>query len=187
MSEFQSGTVQEIKTSTMRNGKEKYDIVLTAPHLKWPVNIGSFNPVDLKAGDEVTVEIAMNGKFRNYVGHTMGIQPYKAGGNAPAASGSGGNQGTSAAPAAPQRGSYGKSFPIPADHPDRAIIRQNAVTRAVDVVMGIESSMYQTAEQAAGRIVDIAEIFESYYSGDRELEAAKEMAADLGINPANLA
>ena len=68
----------------------------------------------------------------------------------------------------------GKSFPIPKDHPDRSIIRQNAVTRAVEVMAkagaldGVDLSTDTARDVVAGQIISMATRFEAYYSGELE-------------------
>ena len=68
-------------------------------------------------------------------------------------------------------------FPIPVDHPDRAIVRQNSLTNAVNMLghaTVTEGSLEDIAEMAIG----IASIFENYSTGQLEMEAAiAEVAA----------
>ena len=73
------------------------------------------------------------------------------------------------APAAPQQRQGGgftpKVFPIPADHPDRAIIRQNAANRAVELVTAAGLSP-EDLDEAAEKAIELARVFEAYYAGE---------------------
>ena len=76
-----------------------------------------------------------------------------------------------------------KPFPVPFDSGERAIIRQNSLTNARELVVGIiqhdtpnkeESSWTSRQSQyetLANEILRIAYIFEEYSSGDREAKA----------------
>ena len=100
-------------------------------------------------------------------GSTGGARPYAAAASGPAAS-------------APKN--TGKSFPIPKDHPDRSIIRQNAVTRAIEVMSmagaleAVDLSSESARDVVAGQVISLATRFEAYYSGDLETiaEAKRE-------------
>jgi hypothetical protein len=78
---------------------------------------------------------------------------------------------------APTNRSYGppaKVFPIPALHGDRAIVRQNSLTNAVNLLkeyFGEEVEM----EQRAQHVINIARMFEAYSCGDLDMEEAKKM------------
>lgn len=87
-----------------------------------------------------------------------------------------------AAPAAPAassgggRGGYGgvaKVFPVPVDHPDRSIIRQNALAHATRAVISQVCSDALTDEALAERIINMAYRFEDYATGHREVNALK--------------
>lgn len=165
MSETISGVIEDIQVTPTSTGGKKFGIKLKAPNMQWPVNIGAFNDPQLSVGQTVTIVYKQNGKYKNYVSHTAGA-------TAPAAS--------STAPAVPknQGGGYmAKSFPIPALHPDRAIVRQNAATRAVDIVLALEAGALSDAEAAANRVVEIAQILENYYTGDLERKQAEALMA----------
>lgn len=60
-----------------------------------------------------------------------------------------------------------QTFPVAIDHPDRAIIRQNALTNAVAHVRDPDVSPQQ--------VLEVAKIFESYTSGDDVEQAKMEM------------
>lgn len=80
-----------------------------------------------------------------------------------------------------------QTFPVAFDHPDRAIIRQNSLTNAVNLITGVchkdilissevENSIAQTAIRVAG-------IFEKYSTGQLEMEAAIAEVAAMTTDP----
>jgi len=89
-----------------------------------------------------------------------------------------------AAPKAAGTGSAssgGKAFPVPKNHPDRSIVRQNAVNRAVEVLTatGYFTGMSNDPEAldiAAATTIGLAMRFEAYYTGETDgiMEANKE-------------
>lgn len=114
-------------------------------------------------GDEVEFEFELSEKggqtFRNIKGDVKILSR----GEAPAQQSSG-----RAAPQQKQGGGFTpKVFPIPADHPDRAIIRQNAATRAVELIVAAGVTEGKLAD-AAEYAIKLARKFEAYYSGDEE-------------------
>lgn len=116
-------------------------------------------------GDEVEFEFELSEKggqkFRNIKGDVKILSR----GEAPAQQSSGSGR---AAPQQKQGGGFTpKVFPIPADHPDRAIIRQNAATRAVELIVAAGVSEEQL-EGAADFAIELARKFEAYYAGDEE-------------------
>lgn len=70
-------------------------------------------------------------------------------------------------------------FPIPFDHPDRAIIRQNSLTNAVnmmahgDILASIDDSGLM-----AEACIEVASIFEKYSTGQLEMEEAERLVAE---------
>lgn len=77
-----------------------------------------------------------------------------------------------------------KPFPVPSDHGDRSIIRQNSLTNARELVCTValrgkdtlgESKMWSDTqkqlETLSDEIIKIAYKFEEYSSGDREVKA----------------
>ena len=80
----------------------------------------------------------------------------------------------------PSTRSYGppaKVFPIPALHGDRAIVRQNSLTNAVNLCkeyFGEDVDLPGRAEE----IILIARMFEAYSCGDLDMEAAKKLMED---------
>jgi hypothetical protein len=78
---------------------------------------------------------------------------------------------------APTNRSYGppaKVFPIPALHGDRAIVRQNSLTNAVNLLKEYFSEDVEM-EQRAQYVINIARMFEAYSCGDLDMEEAKKM------------
>jgi hypothetical protein len=74
----------------------------------------------------------------------------------------------STAPQQRQSGGFTpKQFPIPADHPDRAIIRQNAANRAVEVLAILGDTGVGT-EAMAEEAIRLARKFEAYYAGEEQ-------------------
>lgn len=77
------------------------------------------------------------------------------------------------APIKPAYGPPAKVFPIPPLHGDRAIVRQNSLTNAVNLLkdkIELDEDVVKTAEF----IVSIARVFEAYSCGDMDMmDAAK--------------
>lgn len=72
-------------------------------------------------------------------------------------------------------GASGKVFPVPANHGDRSIIRQNAVTNAREIVKQYDDGVYSptledvqplSLEQYTARVIEVAQLIEAYTSGD---------------------
>jgi len=74
--------------------------------------------------------------------------------------------------------SGGKAFPVPKNHPDRSIIRQNAVNRAVEVLTATGHYLHfiedgKRVDDAgldvlAATTIGLAMRFEAYYAGETE-------------------
>lgn len=81
------------------------------------------------------------------------------------------------------RGGYDRVFPVPALSPERAIIRQNALTNARELYVGTldPKSKGTSLDDAAQHIIDIARIFEAYSTGDIDKAAAMAEAAMEGM------
>ena len=80
------------------------------------------------------------------------------------------------------RAGYDRVFPVPALSPERAIIRQNALTNAREmVVASYGGKPYDlTSLHMAQDIIAIARIFESYSTGDIDkAEAMAEIAGEI--------
>lgn len=120
-----------------------------------------FKPCPYNEGDTVSANFEMNGSYKNITGY----------GAAPASAGSG----AAPAPSAPAPRATGKQFPVPSDHPDRAIIRQNALAHATKLVVEGTSADMPDLDGAAERIIELAYKFEAYATGQREVEAAERL------------
>jgi hypothetical protein len=132
-------------------------------------NCGFDNPSVIK-GDEVEFDFEST-KYGNKVSFESFKVVKKMDGAAPAAARSYG--------AKPAGGSYQpKPFPIPLLHGDRAIIRQNALTNARELVscgmLKAETNGDGTIDEktAVATIIRIARQFEAYSAGDVERMAA---------------
>ena len=82
------------------------------------------------------------------------------------------------------RGGYDRVFPVPALSPERAIIRQNALTNARELYVGSGDPKKLSAvdlNDAAHHIIEIARIFESYSTGDIDKAMAMAEVAAEGM------
>lgn len=80
------------------------------------------------------------------------------------------------------RTGYDRVFPVPALSPERAIIRQNALTNARELYVGTLTGKKEVAlDDAAQHIIDIARIFEAYSTGDIDKAAAMAEVANEGL------
>jgi hypothetical protein len=93
-----------------------------------------------------------------------------------ASSSEGGGATPAAAPAGRSYGAPAKVFPIPALHGDRAIVRQNSLTNAVNMLKEDKDLAKLTGEARATYVISVARMFEAYSCGDLDMEMAKEMA-----------
>jgi hypothetical protein len=86
---------------------------------------------------------------------------------------------TSSAPTArPSYGPPAKVFPIPALHGDRAIVRQNSLTNAVQLLREDKELAKLTSTDRANHIINIARMFEAYSCGDLDAEEARTMMGE---------
>ena len=137
-------------------------------------------PKNIHAGNFYQFETKFNYGKHQYQSHTQSSTD-----DAPAAS---------AAPAAggagpkyyeKNAGFLTKTFPIPIDHPDRSIIRQNAMTHAVNICkeMGVFADMQQAGasmEEVMNEVRDYAMQVEDFTTGDYEYRMLKEQMEDKG-------
>lgn len=72
-----------------------------------------------------------------------------------------------------------QSFPVAFDHPDRAIIRQNSLTNAVNLLGHIGLDGATDNINAAEVAIEVAAIFEKYSTGQLEMEAAIAEVAEM--------
>ena len=121
-------------------------------------------PIKCEVGDTVEFDSGTTGKYCNK------LRVVTKGSGAPAGGGS-----------APVRGNFGQKrgvFPIPNDDGQRSIIRQNALSRAVEVVALCPDDL-STRDQVAAEMIRLAMEFERYTSGDVDAEAQEEAKAKL--------
>ena len=81
--------------------------------------------------------------------------------------------------ASPSKAPYSpptRPFPIPALHGDRAIVRQNSLSNAVNLFREDKEIAKMAGEDRANIIIDIARMFEAYSCGDLDMEQALVMA-----------
>ena len=72
-----------------------------------------------------------------------------------------------------------KSFPVPVDHPDTAIIRQNALTNAREFIMTIQHELPSlSTDEIAELIIEYAYKFSEFTTGQREVKLANKVVAD---------
>lgn len=80
------------------------------------------------------------------------------------------------------RGGYDRVFPVPALSPERAIIRQNALTNARELYVGtLDTKKGVSLDDAAKHIIEVARIFEAYSTGDIDKAAAMAEVAAEGL------
>ena len=75
------------------------------------------------------------------------------------------------------KGQFYKPFPIPPLHGDRAIVRQNALTNARELVVSTLDTTYLTEDrllEVVKTILKVAPLFEAYSCGDTERLAVDE-------------
>ena len=121
---------------------------------------GGFKPWEVDKGDEVRVTWEENDKGYKQV---KGIA-VKA-------------KGAPAAPANTGVPRPGRSFPIDALAPERTINRQNALTAAVALTVGLKDSLPE-GEDAREVVISTARLFEAYTTGDLDREEAMAMAEE---------
>ena len=125
-----------------------------------------FKKPTFKIGDTVDFQYTENTYGKNIDMASVRLLAKGEGSPAPAASPTGGSKPSYSPPA--------KVFPIPPLHGDRAIVRQNSITNATKAVAeyGYHS---ESIEDYAGRIIEVARMFEAYSCGDLDLAQAEEM------------
>lgn len=118
----------------------------------------SYNPLpkDVQRGVKVRFDFAQKGQYKNIQGNVQVL------GGMPQAQDSGGT-------------ASGGMLPVSLDR-QRAIIRQNALTNAVNYFAQF------TTEPTPDDVLEVAKQFEAYTTGDADLEDAKGAFED-GFNP----
>lgn len=71
------------------------------------------------------------------------------------------------------------TFPVDPLDGSRSIIRQNAMARAVDLVLATEASSHPDAEALARRVIEVSMILERYSAGDMDREEAEALASKV--------
>jgi hypothetical protein len=82
-------------------------------------------------------------------------------------------------PPSPSKAPYSpptRPFPIPALHGDRAIVRQNSLTNAVNLLREDKETIKLTPDDRANLVINVARMFEAYSCGDLDMEQALLMA-----------
>lgn len=131
-------------------------------------NSGFKNP-GVKVGDEVDFEFEST-KY----GNAVKFESIKVNGAASSTSFVAKKPWVPSAPRGVGAGVYTKPFPIPLLHGDRAIIRQNALTNARELVSNFyntEGTTYNTEKgmkELARFVITVAREFEAYSAGDVE-------------------
>lgn len=111
---------------------------------------------DVERGNNVAFDVKINGKYKNIQGNV------KVTGN------SGGTEESS---------DEVSGFPIAQTASSRAINRQNALTNAVTIVG--KYGEVEDVHEAADLIIEIAQKFEYYTTGDMDFDMAKEALAAM--------
>jgi hypothetical protein len=130
----------------------------------------------VSVGDTVDLEYDGASRYKDIISVT------KRGGAAPAAT-------PAVKPTVATAGPYGaaKAFPVPALHPDRAIIRQNALAHAARVVIStLPRDEVRTDEEVADRVIAMARRFEAYSTGDLDMAAAERDVREALVKNAEL-
>lgn len=165
-----TGIVQAVnarEVTTKWGKKNVYDIVVDGNTF----NAGFSKPA-FGIGDAVTFD-SSTGKYGNDI--TKGS--LKAAGSIPQ------TQSPIAAKAAPppvqKFGGYERTFPVGALSPERAIIRQNSLTNARELVLKNEDKELSN-KALAEEVIAVARIFEAYSAGDLDVEEVKAEVAAKG-------
>ena len=147
----------------------------------WYSSYNGFN--DISKGDVVSFNFDVKGQWKNIKGPIEKVTGVAVG-DATAPSNAHGDNTSGASQDLPPHYMIAKGymnkvqmFPIPFDHPDRAIVRQNSLTNAVNL-LGHATATEGSLEDIAEMTIGIASIFEQYSTGQLEMEAAiAEVAA----------
>ena len=148
-----TGTVENTFTDDEGNFKFKLDGI-------WFSNKFKKAP-ELRKGDEIDVEFSHNTKFKGQF--WKNVRVLSSGGGAPTPRSTG-----SSRPA---------GFPVPYNSDKRAIIRQNALTNAVNALTDGDDSVVDI-QSFSEEVVKLAMKFEAYTSGDLDNEVKKEMESE---------
>lgn len=117
--------------------------------------------------------------------------PVSGGGSPVSATSVGGSSGPTGAP--PFRGKMDRPFPVPVTSGEYAIIRQNALTNARELVAAMETKSDGIPpllgddagwNAVVNRVLKVAYVFEDYSSGQREVKEAMKLRTTDKINKA---
>lgn len=145
-----SGTIEKIEHRNKKTSKGDIKFTyVTVEGVEYNAGFSNRFPKEVSEGD--TVEFEWESKFGERQ-VTSGLGP---------------------GASKPKSGSSGKPFPVPLDHGDRSIIRQNALTNARGVLEAYGVGKWSDLDDIAEEIIRIAYKFEEYSSGQREVNEAK--------------
>jgi hypothetical protein len=167
MSNVVTGNVVNIfKDPRVSKAGKQYDVwrvEINTPEGRQVFDIGLTHPTAYNIGDAVTLNWDMKyGKPTIVDAPTQPTNVPK--NNYPSKQGTYGNK--------------GKPFPLPRNHGDTAIIRQNALTNAREMVMAMYAAVpAPEADMSAlvDNIIEVAYTFAEFSSGQREERIAREM------------
>lgn len=132
-------------------------------------------------GAVVNFDFVIKGTYKNVKGPveivTAGAPTGRASGPAPSKHANG-DHGTMSQPAYYRKdlGYMEKQFPIPYDHPDRAIVRQNSLTNAVKFLTSLPAE--DVKKVTVEGIIGLAVQFEKYSTGQLEMEQVTKAQAE---------
>jgi len=188
-----SGTVDSIG-ERMVNGKrglvKVYDLYIGGN--KYGFGFKAPSSMGISVG--TAVEFDTKGTYNNVDEGTLKISSSSAPGtvSTPATTGA---TVASLVPRMVSQGGGGRNavFPVPVTHGDYAIIRQNALTNARELVTSVAYtgtgseehwSHVSSWEDLVDRVLKTAYIFEDYTSGQREVKAAKQLHSSKKMSEA---
>ncbi len=169
------GTVADIGSRAVNTKfglKNSYSITIDGERYA-----AGFRAPAVSVGDTVDLEYDGASRYKDIISVT------KRPGAAPAAT-------PAVKPSVATAGPYGaaKAFPVPALHPDRAIIRQNALAHASRCLATASWATDEefADEEFADRVVAMARKFEAYSTGDLDMAAAERDIREALVKNAEL-
>jgi hypothetical protein len=162
-----SYTIENITTkevTTKFGPKPAYTIIANGERFSY-----GFKKPTFAIGDEIDFQFTENTYGKNV--DLTSVQMIKKGTGAPVTA--------SASPAKAPYSPPSKVFPIPLLHGDRAIVRQNSITNATKAVADFcTSDDFDSIDEYAQCIINVARKFEAYSCGDLDAQAAEAMVAE---------